>query len=259
MKTDKGAGDAPKPDRRAVKLSQFEWSRAASADACLSQSTKHLAARTVIDKFTTKGVARATQKELAKICGMSISALRRAIKELVDGYYLEVEQLGGANRYTMTPPAERIELWNVARHHWEDQCHRWDGAKRTWERSIERWLTAEAQYRWLEAEKRAKEEFTMPIFDAAKKRADEAGIVDPYGLAAELAEEGWRMCDAMTSKVVVDELSSVPVEEFLELARKRHYALRSTATDESEISTSVAVNDHLGVQNYAPRDLHATP
>lgn len=179
-----------KPDRAAVRaahLAKFNWSRDVSADPHLSQAAKHLAARMAIDKFGPNGAARATQKELAKICGTTIRTVRRATTELGDGSYWDVAQLGGANRYTLIPSDERVERWNDARRQWESIRRKWD----KWKSDCGRWLEKEAQHLWLDAEARSATEFTMPIFEAASRRAIDNHLTDPYGFARNLAEQWW--------------------------------------------------------------------
>lgn len=209
-----------KPDRavvRAAHLAKFNWSRDVSADPHLSQAAKHLAARMAIDKFGTSGTARATQKELAKICGTTIRTIRRATTELGNGSYWDVAQLGGANRYALIPPDERVERWNDARRQWETICRKWD----KWKSDCGRWLEKEAQHLWLDAETRAATEFTMPIFEAASRRAIENNVTDPYGFARHMAERWWEWkvrLECPGSPKIVERINAAADEQILELA-----------------------------------------
>jgi hypothetical protein len=219
--------DAQKPDRAAVRaahLTKFTWTRDASADKHLSQAAKHLASRMAIDKFGTNGTAKATQKELAKICGTTTRTIRRATTELGDGHYLDVEQLGGANRYKLIPPDERIELWKEAEQDWHRICHQWDAAKRQWEWNVQNWLTAEAQYLWIEAEERAKTEFTTPIFRAMSARAHETGITDPWGLSIYAAEGWWaNRASGVSPQTIVKQIADTSDGEVVALAIRKGY------------------------------------
>ncbi|GAB4720243.1 hypothetical protein MAHJHV65_45230 [Mycobacterium avium subsp. hominissuis] len=214
-----------KPDRAAVRaahLTKFNWSRDVSADPHLSQAAKHLAARMAVDKFGTNGTARATQKELAKICGTTIRTIRRATTELGDGSYWDVAQLGGANRYTLIPPDDRVERWNAARRQWESICRKWD----KWKSDCCRWLEKEAQHLWLDAETRAETEFTMPIFEAVSRRARENNVTDPYGFARHLAEQWWDWkvrLECPGAPKIVERIRAATDEQIVELATRRGY------------------------------------
>lgn len=217
--------DEQKPDRAAVRaahLAKFNWSRDVSADPHLSQAAKHLAARMAIDKFGTSGTARATQKELANICGTTIRTIRRATTELGEGSYWDVAQLGGANRYTLIPPDERVERWNDARRQWESICRKWD----KWKSDCGRWLEKEAQHLWLDAEARAATDFTMPIFEAVSRRAIKNNVTDPYGFARHLAEQWWDWkvrLECPGAPKIVERIKAATDEQIVELATRRGY------------------------------------
>lgn len=218
-----------KPDRSAVRaahLAKFDWSRQASADPQLSQAAKHLAARMAIDKFGTNGTAKATQRELAKICGVTTRTIRTATNELTAGYYWEVEQLGGANRYSMIKPAERAEIWRDEEQEFVDKVRRWDAAKQQWEYNCGRWVKAEAEYFWLQAEEMAREEFTMPIFEAVSKRAAANKVTDPYGFAIHAAEHWWHWENRMHSHgwlKIVELFNAMPDAQVVELATRKGF------------------------------------
>ncbi|MBI2696151.1 hypothetical protein [Mycobacterium nebraskense] len=220
------SGDSDqKPDRAAVRaanLAKFDWSRDVSADPHLSQAAKHLASRMAIDKFGPNGTARATQKELARICGTTIRTIRRATTELGYGNYWDVVQLGGANRYTLVPPDERVERWYAACRQWDSICRKWD----RWKFEDNRRLEKEAQASWLDAEARAKDEFTMPIFEAAARRASENKVTDPYGFAIHMSEQWWDWkvrIKCPGSPKIVGRINAATDEQIVELATRRGY------------------------------------
>ncbi|WP_176213559.1 hypothetical protein, partial [Mycobacterium avium] len=134
----------------------------------------------------------------------------------------DVAQLGGANRYTLIPPEERVERWNDARRQWESICRKWEN----WKFDCGRWLEKEAQYLWLDAEARAKDEFTMPIFEAASRRACENGVTDQYGFAIHMAERWWDWKVRLKcpgSPKIVEGLNAATDEQIVELATRQGY------------------------------------
>ena len=187
-------------------------------------------------QFGSNGSFKATQKELAKICGASAAAVRREIKELADENYWAAENLAGANRYTIIPQNERQQMWSDAERDWQRQVHKWAAAKMKWKRRVERWLDAENQAAWYAAELPLKMDYTMPIFSMLSKHVG-------YEAAESLAEAAW-------VRLYIE--GGVPLDNALQML-EAHYASEpevstqasDTNTQASDASTQAA---HLSTQ-----------
>jgi hypothetical protein len=112
------------------------------ADApSLSTRAKWVGTRAAWKKAGHKGHFRATIKEIAKLCGVSIATAERAAAELTARHYWAAENKPGANIYTLVAPDDRQQ----------------------WERRVTQWLENEARHNWLEAEFWARHKFTSAV------------------------------------------------------------------------------------------------
>jgi hypothetical protein len=195
---------------------KFAWIYDLGANKELSATAKTVATLAALKMAGQKGHFKASHKAIADLCGMSHRTARRAVDELFDRWYWEVESgAGGANTYTIIPPDERLEMWLDEERDWENECRKWEQAKDRWEFDVKKWLKAEATHFWLEAEAAERDNYITTIFDALIARGAY------YQRAWDAAEGGWskhRDSDgAWPTERVLAEISQIPDDKFEEI------------------------------------------
>lgn len=177
------ATTAPTADRKVGNQAKFAFIYEAGADPEISDAAYRVASLTALKKAGSKGFFKATRKEMAKLCAISLRKVDRAVSELARMNYWDVESsTGGANTIRLITPAERKELW--------------DDAKRQWLDDEDRRIFAEkqAERERLEAEKAAHDEFIKTVNDAIREHVPSLRFDRPVKLdrgAVDQTIEAW--------------------------------------------------------------------
>ncbi len=159
--------DKPVSATRQGNQDKFAWFYAMLADPEVSLKGKAVGAGCVMKMAGHKGHFKATRKAIANLCGTSIATVRRALDDLIDKRYLNVEYGEGsnaANTYHLIFPVQRCEEWLEAETEYKRETHRAE-----WK--IRNWLFAESK--WLNEQK--EKQFRVAVFDASTARGADAG------------------------------------------------------------------------------------
>lgn len=163
------ADDATRQAARTVNKQKIEWVKEVGADPAISSAAARVAAMAALNLAYSKGCIRATHRHLGKLSGLPGRSVRRAVAELAEKYYWEIDATnGGANLYTLIAPEERLQLWLDAEDDHKEEWRAWLRAEKQYERDVRQWLDAEITL-WLRAEK----QFTQEWLDAEKRFAQE--------------------------------------------------------------------------------------
>jgi len=147
-KADQAARAAERARRKEAQKEKLDWMKAILADRNISSNAARVAAAAALNHAYSTGRVRNTQKELARVSGVNIRSVKRAVAELFEQKYWDIEEKNGANIYYLIPPAERIKLWDEEKREWEHECRRWLGAENDWKYAVKRWLNKESEYLW---------------------------------------------------------------------------------------------------------------
>ena len=131
-KADQAARAAERARRKEAQKEKLDWMKAILADRGLSSNAARVATAAALNHAYSTGRVRNTQKELARVSGVSVRSVKYAVSELFEQKYWEIEEKHGANVYYLIPPAERIKLWDEEKREWEQDCRRWLDAERRW-------------------------------------------------------------------------------------------------------------------------------
>lgn len=159
------ADEATRQVARKVNKQKIEWVKEVGADPAISSAAARVAAMAALNLAYSKGCIRATHRHLGKLSGLPGRSVRRAVAELAEQYYWEIDATnGGANLYTLITPDERLQLWLDAEDDHTEEWRAWLRAEKQYERNVRQWLDAEITL-WLRAEK----QFTQEWLDAEKR------------------------------------------------------------------------------------------
>ena len=138
----KSVPDKPLTAARQGNKDKFAWFYAMMADPEVSLKGKAIGAACVMKMAGHKGHFKATRKAVANLCGTSIATVRRALDDLIDTRYLDVEYgegAGAANTYTLISPAQRCEEWLNAETEYQRGMARAENKMRNWLHAEKKW------------------------------------------------------------------------------------------------------------------------